>query len=110
METQTTNRLARCIQLIYNGNICFEGEARQLAGTNQLKTAILEDALREGASILYSDYLAMVRAGQTDYVREAMGLAERFKFSTRTLDSAIRTGAVIVSGLPTLRVGEQGGK
>ncbi|MFA5888414.1 MAG: hypothetical protein WC852_06925 [Candidatus Nanoarchaeia archaeon] len=99
-KTTPEERFAKCISLIGKGYIYFEDEAKGLV-RNGLQFVEVDEALQAGASRLYDDYLGVIREGQADYEPVARRLAERFKFSTRALENALRTG-IEVSQRPTL--------
>lgn len=100
-EKTPQERFCRCLYLIEKwGGLSFEQEARQLADGPVQQEAV-NSAMARGASILYSDYLGLIREGQVDYAPFAGDLAQRFGFSRRTLDSALRLG-IETSKRPTL--------
>lgn len=99
-EKTPEERFAKCISLIEKGYICFEDEAKGLA-RNRLQFVEVNEALQAGANTLYNDYLGVIRGGQADYEPVARRLTERFKFSTRALENALKTG-IEVSKRPTL--------
>ena len=104
-EKTPEERYAKCISLIEKGYICFEDEARALS-RNELEAETIDTAVAEGACVLYSDYLAMIEGGQSDYEPVARRLAERFKFQTRTLEIAVQSG-IRISKRPTLKITEE---
>ncbi|MDD4878811.1 MAG: hypothetical protein PHO02_07340 [Candidatus Nanoarchaeia archaeon] len=73
-EKTPKQRMYRCIELIQKGYICFEDEAKELS-RNELESEIIDTAVAEGACVLYSDYLAMISEGQSDYEPVARRLA-----------------------------------
>lgn len=93
-------RFGKCLSLIERGYICFEDEARKLAGS-PLAAEKVQDVLYTGAASLYRDYLRLISEGQVDYEETARSLADRFCFPLRPLHFALKDG-IRMSERPTI--------